>query len=69
MDLRVGDRIEHLSTGKVIEILQVRATGYTWRSVSAGRDVRAYAYRTDESDDPFLEQGWRLQSRASSGST
>jgi hypothetical protein len=69
MEFSVGDRIENLSTGKVIEILQVRATGYTWRTVSAGRDVHAYAYRTDESDDPFLEQGWRLRSQASSGST
>ena len=63
MRLRVGDRIEDTTTGCVVEILQIRPSGYTWRTVSLNRDVLGYAYRTDETDDPFFERGWRLQPR------
>jgi hypothetical protein len=64
MRLRVGDRIEDTTTGRVVEILQIRPSGYTWRTVSRSRDVTGYAYCTDDTDDPFFEQGWQLQSRS-----
>ena len=64
MRLSVGDRIEDTTTGKVVEILLVRESGYTWRTVSTTNNAMVYAYRSDESDDPFFDQGWRLQPRS-----
>ena len=66
MNLQVGDCIER--SGEALElvcqILEVRATGYTWRYlrrnellVSESISVRG-RYQSETTTDPFFEQGW-----------
>ena len=66
MKLRVGDIIQHEDDRAfVCEILEVRATGFSYRYVlRADRrtpnesDPLIDAYRSEQGDDPFFDGGW-----------
>jgi len=69
MPFKVGDRITapHSIAGLACEIVEVRATGYTWRYVPRQGDAQLIAalgtqvtYRSENSSDPFFARGWTI---------
>ena len=71
MKLEVGDCIERPGdpSNYIVQIVQVRPTGYTWRYLP--RDTPPLAvpltvgvqYESDITDDPFFDRGWQLVQR------
>jgi hypothetical protein len=63
MNLHVGDRITKRRDAleQVIEIVEVRPSGYAWRYVPRiGHIGLAEAYSSESTDDPFFDRGWSL---------
>ena len=68
MRLNVGDCVERLDDplGLMCQILEVRATGYTWRylrrnmppSLNLAAATTEIRYRSESTDDRFFDRGW-----------
>lgn len=65
VSFNVGDRIEMPGDALrvVLEIVEVRSTGYTWRYVPKdGGAPSGLTYRSETSGDPMFVTGWVLVS-------